>query len=159
MRIHVAWRWFACLKTQKLLRHVSPQEHRSSGIETTLGLTPPTRAKSSIAPGNRCLGRAGDHRRFSAIESLSESDLLKCVEPTTQEQRLERVERSITNTESTMLRLQRKRPTGRVTCKSPTHDPAAMPTRRAAAVQRRPKVTSGAAPFDAHKQTAIPVLS
>jgi hypothetical protein len=26
------------------------------------------------------LGRAGDHRRFSAIESLSESDLLKCVD-------------------------------------------------------------------------------
>jgi len=79
-RIHVAWRWLACLKKQKLLRHVSPQEHRSSEIETTLGLTPPTRAKSSIAPGNRCLGRAGDHRRFSAIESLSESDLLKCVD-------------------------------------------------------------------------------
>jgi hypothetical protein len=50
-----------------------------------------------------------------------------------------------------MLRLQHKRPTGRVTCKSPTHDPAAMPRRRAAAVQRRPKVTYGAAPFDAHK--------
>lgn len=65
---------------------------------------------------------------------------------------IERVEPSITNTESTMLRLQRLKKVNRSGhWQSPTHDPAAMPTRRAATVQTRSKVTSGAAPFDAHK--------